>query len=103
MALFNNVLPFACIFAGQTVITVGLSSIINAMTPLVTLTVMAAFREERLTLQRSIGVALGAVGVAILHGFDGAIDRPQTLGIGLCLAGALSYGFRSEERRVGKQ
>jgi len=93
MALLNNVLPFAFIFAGQTVITVGLSSIINAMTPLVTLIVMAAFQEERLTIERSVGVALGAVGVAILHGFDGAITGPQTLGIGLCLAGASSYGF----------
>jgi drug/metabolite transporter (DMT)-like permease len=93
MALLNNVLPFAFIFAGQTLITVGLSSIVNAMTPLLTVIVMAAFREERLTLQRSVGVALGATGVAILHGFDGAIDGPQTLGMGLCLAGASSYGF----------
>ncbi|HEU0061585.1 MAG TPA: DMT family transporter [Hyphomicrobiaceae bacterium] len=93
MALFNNVLPFALIFAGQTFITVGLSSIINALTPLITLMVMAAFQQERLTVQRSVGVALGAAGVAILHGFDGVPDGAQTLGIGLCLAGALSYGF----------
>lgn len=58
MALLNNVLPFAFIFAGQTLITVGLSSIINAMTPLITVIVMAAFQRERLTLQRSVGVAL---------------------------------------------
>jgi drug/metabolite transporter (DMT)-like permease len=93
MAVLNNVLPFAFIFAGQTFITVGLSSIINAMTPLMTLIVMAAFREERFSVERGVGVALGVTGVAILHGFDGAIDGPQTLGIGLCLAGALSYGF----------
>jgi len=93
MALLNNVLPFAFIFAGQTLITVGLSSIINAMTPLITVIVMAAFQAERLTIQRCVGVALGAAGVAILHGFDGAIDGPQTLGMGLCFAGALSYGF----------
>src|SRR5262245_36651890 len=93
MAILNNVLPFALIFAGQTFITVGLSSIVNASTPLITLIVMAAFKAERLTIQRGVGVALGAVGVAILHGFAGAIDGPQTLGIGLCLAGALSYGF----------
>jgi drug/metabolite transporter (DMT)-like permease len=93
MALLNNVLPFALIFAGQTLITVGPSSIINAMTPLITVIVMAAFQQERLTLQRSVGVALGAAGAAILHGFDGATDGPQTLGMGLCLASASSYGF----------
>jgi drug/metabolite transporter (DMT)-like permease len=93
MGLLNNVLPFGFIFAGQTQITVGLSSIINAMTPLFTVVVMALFQEERLTVNRIIGVLLGAVGVAILRGFDGPLDAGQTLGIGLCLAGALSYGF----------
>ncbi|MEM7037862.1 MAG: DMT family transporter [Bacteroidota bacterium] len=93
MGLLNNVLPFGFIFAGQTQITVGLSSIINAMTPLFTVVVMAAFQEERLTVNRVIGVLLGVVGVAVLRGFDGSLDAGQTLGIGLCLAGALSYGF----------
>ena len=93
MGLLNNVLPFGFIFAGQTQITVGLSSIINAMTPLFTVVVMAAFQEERLTVNRIIGVLLGVVGVAVLRGFDGSLDAKQTLGIGLCLAGALSYGF----------
>ncbi len=93
MGLLNNVLPFGLIFAGQTQITVGLSSIINAMTPLFTVLVMAVFREERLGVNRIIGVLLGVVGVAVLRGFDGHMDVQQTLGIGLCLAGALSYGF----------
>jgi len=93
MGLLNNVLPFGFIFAGQTQITVGLSSIINAMTPLFAIVVMALFKEERLTANRIIGVLLGIVGVAVLRGFDGSLDVRQTLGIGLCLAGALSYGF----------
>jgi len=93
MGLLNNVIPFGFIFAGQTQITVGLSSIINAMTPLFTVVVMASFREERLTAYRIIGVLLGVAGVAVLRGFDGPIDGSQTLGIALCMAGALSYGF----------
>ncbi len=93
MGLLNNVLPFGFIFAGQTQVTVGLSSIINAMTPLFTIVVMAIFQEERLTAYRIIGVLLGVVGVAVLRGFDGPVDSKQTLGIALCLAGALSYGF----------
>ena len=93
MGLLNNVLPFGFIFAGQTQITVGLSSIINAMTPLFTVIAMASFQEERLTANRIIGVLLGVVGVAVLRGFDGPVDGSQTFGIVLCLAGALSYGF----------
>ena len=93
MGLLNNVIPFGFIFAGQTQITVGLSSIINAMTPLFTVIVMASFQQERLTAYRIIGVLLGVVGVAVLRGIDGPIDGSQTLGIALCMAGALSYGF----------
>jgi len=93
MGLLNNVIPFSLIFAGQTQITVGLSSIINAVTPLFTVIVMASFREEQLTAYRVIGVLLGIAGVAVLRGFEGSIDASQTLGIALCLAAALSYGF----------
>lgn len=93
MGLFNNVLPFGFIFFGQTFITVGLSSIINAMTPLFTVMVMASFREEALTLNRVTGVVLGVIGVAVLRGIEGPIDGRQTIGIALCLAGALSYGL----------
>ena len=46
MGLLNNVLPFGFLFFGQTLITVGLSSIINAMTPLFTVVVMAIFRKS---------------------------------------------------------
>ena len=93
MGILNNVIPFAFIFAGQLHITVGLSSIINAMTPLFTVLVMASFKEERLTAYRLIGVLLGVLGVAVLRGFGDLGNAGQTLGIALCLVAALSYGF----------
>lgn len=93
MGLLNNVLPFCLITAGQKEVTVGLAAIINAMTPLFTVLVMAAFREERLTILRVLGVVLGVVGVAVLRGFDVSGNPGQTIGIGLCLAATLSYGF----------
>ncbi|MFT5449027.1 MAG: drug/metabolite transporter (DMT)-like permease [Gammaproteobacteria bacterium] len=93
MGLLNNVLPFGFIFAGQTQITVGLSSITNAITPLFTVVVMASLLQGRLTRLRIIGVLLGLARVAVLQGFDGLESDNQTLGIALCMAGALSYGF----------
>lgn len=93
MGLLNNVLPFGFLFAGQTYVSVGLAAIINALTPLFTVLVMAGFKEERLTAYRVIGVLLGVIGVAVLRGIDGAASGAQTIGIGLCMAGALSYGF----------
>lgn len=93
MGLLNNVLPFGLIFAGQLYVTVGLSSIINAMTPLFAVLIMALFKEEALTTHRIIGVLLGVTGVAILKGLDGTFDPEQFLGILLVMGGALSYGF----------
>lgn len=92
MGLLNNALPFGLIFAGQTYIGVGLAAIINALTPLFTVVVMAGFREEALSWNRLAGVILGVIGVAILRGLEGA-GTAQTIGIALCAAGALSYGF----------
>ena len=85
MGLLNNVLPFSFLFAGQTMVTVGLASIINAMTPLFTVLVMAGFGEERLTHNRVIGVMLGVLGVAVLRGFGGDVPSEQILGVLLCL------------------
>lgn len=93
MGLLNNVIPFGLIFAGQTHITVGLSSIINAMTPLFAVIVLASFQQERLTVNRFIGVLLGLLGVAVLRGFDGPVDAGQSLGILLCVGAAISYAF----------
>ena len=65
MGLLNNVVPFSFLNAGQTMVSVGLASIMNAMTPLFTALVMASFREERLTTHRVIGVLLGIAGVVV--------------------------------------
>ena len=93
IGLLNNVIPFSLIVIGQTFIPSGLASILNATTPLFTVMVMAAAREEALQMRRVAGVALGLLGVIILRGW-GIETRPgQGFGILLCLGGALSYGF----------
>ena len=92
MGLLNNALPFGLLFAGQTYVSVGLAAILNALTPLFTVLVMAGFGQERLSWARVAGVLLGVAGVAILTGLDGSNDTP-IIGIVLCIAGALSYGF----------
>jgi drug/metabolite transporter (DMT)-like permease len=70
-----------------------LASILNAITPLFTVIVMAMAGEEALQMRRVAGVTLGVVGVVVLRGW-GIETRPgQGFGILLCLGGALSYGF----------
>jgi len=93
MGVLNNAVPFSFQFVSQTIITVGLISIINAMTPLFTLIIVASFGEEKMTRNRIFGVLIGFLGVVILRGIEEPVDSLQTLGIGLGLAGALSFGF----------
>ena len=93
IALLNNVLPFSLIVTGQTYISSGLASILNATTPLFTVLVMAAAGDERLHARRVAGVVIGLLGVAILHGQHLSFGSGQGFGILLCLAAAFSYGL----------
>jgi drug/metabolite transporter (DMT)-like permease len=92
VALFNNVLPFSLIVTGQTFVSSGLASILNATTPLFTIVVMAIAGEERLFARRVAGVIAGLIGVIILRGGFAVGTAHQGIGILLCLAAALSYG-----------
>ena len=92
MGLFNNIIPFSLIFAGQARIASGLASVLNATTPLFALLVLASFGEERLILRRIIGVLIGLAGVYVLRDPDLTQSESQTVGMLLCLGGALSYG-----------
>ena len=93
MGLLNNVIPFSLIVAGQTYIASGLASVLNATTPLFTVLVMAGFGEEKLIARRIVGVVIGLIGVVVLRGPGLGSTPGQTIGILLCLGGALSYGF----------
>lgn len=93
MSVFNNIIPFSLIFAGQTYVTSGMASVLNATTPLFTVLVLAAFGDERLSARRIAGVTMGVLGVLLLRGASAADSAEQTVGILLCLGGALSYGF----------
>lgn len=95
MGALNNLIPFSLIFWGQTRITSGLASILNATTPLWTV-VIAHFltQDERMSKNKLAGVAFGLIGIVFMVG-------PAALsGIGLnvlaqlaVLGAAISYGF----------
>jgi len=95
MGLANNIVPFSLITWGQTQITGGLASILNATTPLFAVFLAHFFtRDERLTLNRLAGVAIGLFGVVVMIGTD------VLAGIGLnvlaqiaVLGAALAYGI----------
>jgi drug/metabolite transporter (DMT)-like permease len=98
LALISNVIPFGLIAWSQQHIPSGLSSILNAATPLFTVLVAQAFtRDEKLTASRLAGVALGFVGVAVMMGPAllgqlGGHHLPAQLA---AIAATISYGCAS--------
>lgn len=107
IGLLNNVIPFSMVFWGQTHIASGLASILNATTPVFTV-IVAHFltRDEKLTVNRLIGVLIGLTGVGViigpeaLQGFGAnVLAQLAVLGAGVCYAFAGIYGRRF--RRFG--
>jgi drug/metabolite transporter (DMT)-like permease len=92
----NNALPFALIAWGQTHLSSGLASILNAATPL--FTVLAAHvltREEKLSGLKLFGSLAGMAGVAWLVGPDLLLGGGTMRGLAelAVLAAALCYAL----------
>lgn len=69
LALLNNVIPFSLIFTGQTEMGAGVASVLNATTPFWTVMLASVLtRDERLSLNKLAGIALGIAGTAVMVG-----------------------------------
>ncbi len=93
MGLLNNVIPFTFIFYAQTLISVSLASIINAMTPICTFIILALFKEELLKPNKIIGSLLGVIGVALLSGLTQLALHTDPLGVLFSFMATVSYGL----------
>lgn len=94
LAFFNVALPFILISWSEKHITSGLASIMNSTQPLATALFAAIFiKEERLTLQRIIGLLVGFGGVLVLmsNRIDGGLSA-QAIGILTMAVAVLCYG-----------
>jgi drug/metabolite transporter (DMT)-like permease len=71
MALLNNAVPFCLVVWGQSHIASGLAAILNATTPISTVIVAHLLtKDEKITGNRLLGVAIGFFGVVVLIGPD---------------------------------
>jgi drug/metabolite transporter (DMT)-like permease len=97
LGVLNNAIPFSLIVQGQTQITSGLASILNATTPLFTILVAGFFlTDERFSILRVLGVIVGFSGVILMVGPEALGGLGADFWAQLCALGAaLSYGFAS--------
>lgn len=96
MGLLNNVIPFSLIVFGETRISSGLASILNATTPMFTVLVAhVATANETLSRGKIAGVIVGFAGVAALVGPNAlaGLGRENITGEVACLGAALAYAF----------
>ncbi|QIB36197.1 DMT family transporter [Ancylobacter pratisalsi] len=106
LAMLANIIPFGLIAWSQQHLPSGLSSILNAATPLFTVLVAQAFtRDEKLTTGKLVGVALGFAGVAVMMGpaLLGQLGGHQLPAQLAAIGATISYGFAAVYARRFRQ
>ncbi|NJR48563.1 MAG: EamA family transporter [Leptolyngbyaceae cyanobacterium CSU_1_3] len=94
MGVLSNLIPFSLIVWGETQISSGLASILNATTPIFTVILAHFLTAERLTRNRLLGIVFGFGGVIVLFGshLSQGLHLPQ-LGQLAVLGAAFAYGL----------
>lgn len=93
IGLVGIALPFTLYAYAATLAPASLLSILNATAPMFGLAWSSAFGDERITLRRAAGLALGLAGVVIIAG-PGGLDasRQLLLASAAALAACCAYG-----------
>ncbi len=93
----NSAIPFALFSFAALSITAGLSSIVNATTPLWTAVVAFVWLRQGLTPLRALGLVVGFAGVAFLAwdkaSFKPGADHSGFWALVACLGATLCYGL----------
>lgn len=100
MSVMNNVIPFTAISWGQHHISGGLTSVINATTPMFAALFMALAGLEGITPRKAVSLALGLAGVLILKGGGFGDLGAQTLGILAVMLASACYGLSAPWSKV---
>jgi len=98
VGILNSAIPFACFSFALLSISTGLSSIMNATTPLFGAIVAWLWLKDRPDGSRILGLLIGFLGVALLA-WDKASFKPDAAGLSTgwavlaCLLACLCYGI----------
>jgi drug/metabolite transporter (DMT)-like permease len=93
LGIFSVALPFSLITWAERSVDSALAATLTAPVPLFVVPIAALMlHDERLSLRKLVGVAIGLVGVAILVGFDpGSVVRHDLAAEAALIGAALSY------------
>jgi drug/metabolite transporter (DMT)-like permease len=94
LGLTNTALPFVLISWGEQTIDSAMASILNSSVPLFTLVIAHfALKDERITVDRGLGLLIGLLGVGVLVGKDLDLNSLGGQGAGqlAVLAAAVCY------------
>lgn len=93
-AVLLNAAPFSLFAYGEQHVSSVLAGIWNATTPLMTVPVaILVLPDEKPTQERSLGLAVGFVGVLVVLGVWAGLGRQDVIGNLMCLGAAASYGL----------
>ncbi|MEH1058970.1 DMT family transporter [Micromonospora sp. CPCC 206171] len=93
VAAFGVALPFTLFGYGEQRVESMLAGIWNATTPLIVLPLaVLAFRTERLTARRAVGLGLGFLGVLVVLGVWEGVGGSHFTGQLMCFGAAACYG-----------
>jgi drug/metabolite transporter (DMT)-like permease len=98
VGILNSAIPFACFSFALLSISTGLSSILNATTPLFGAIIAWLWLKDRPNSSRILGLLIGFLGVALLA-WDKASFKPDAAGLSTgwavlaCLLACLCYGI----------
>jgi drug/metabolite transporter (DMT)-like permease len=97
MGIFNSAIPYTLITWGETQISSGLAGILTAMMPIFTVLIAHVITyDEKLNLNKVIGIVLGFAGVVVLFSPNLQTSlRLSLLGELAVVAASASYGFSS--------
>jgi drug/metabolite transporter (DMT)-like permease len=100
LGVLNTVIPFILIAWGETRITSGLASILNATTPIFMVAVAHwGTDDEKLSWGKIIGIGCGILGVAVLVGPDAFRGASYIWGALAVIGASCCYGFGGVYRR----
>jgi drug/metabolite transporter (DMT)-like permease len=95
--LLMIVATYALLFWGMAHVASGLASVINlALTPVALFGIGLAYREERFSTRRALGIAIGIVGLTVLfRPGGGGRDAAELWGMAAIVGGDVAYAWGS--------